>query len=593
LGDMGTLIPDLDGRREANQAVREVGACLAEYSPPGCRVFFNPPDQVDRPRFVLIDDGLGVLAVDVFEIPPEAISGLQRGRVALLDGRDVDPLSELGRHIEGLRRRLDPDPGAKRIRGFVALPGLDEAAWRQFKLDSYFPARTAAAIEALRDGRWLAWATGPDRASSPGEAERIAGLLYPEDHFEQPRRPEDLGFGERTRQRFQLDAEQEAIARTLSSGVTVLTGVSGSGKSLVLCARARVLATEHPEWTILMLVFNRALLSYLRGLVGPLPNVSISTFHQWAKEDLQIQLPALIWDKSYDKAIERARRAHVGMSTYDAIMIDEGQDFADSWLRLARSSLIPGRGGLVVAADLAQSLYRETTLATALGDTDRDEVSLTHNYRNTEEIGRLAYASVFGKRTSGRRSHSAAKHRMPDEPLYLTEGSPVQLVWAENWNLQAESIAWEIGSLVEQGDYQHNDIAVLYTQRRGMAKRLRETFAAAEIPFFWVNESYDSRTEIDLEDDSVKLVTVHSAKGMDFPVVFLFGLEALRAPSDLLQASEAEANRARVAYVGMTRARDLLFLTYTRSNAIVDRLLGLKQWYQSWTYPDDYPNGKD
>jgi DNA helicase-2/ATP-dependent DNA helicase PcrA len=82
-------------------------------------------------------------------------------------------------------------------------------------------------------------------------------------------------------------------------------------------------------------------------------------------------------------------------------------------------------------------------------------------------------------------------------------------------------------------------------------------------------------------------MTVHSSKGLEFPIVFLFGVEALRVPESLGSSSEEDANRARVAYVGMTRAQDRLYLTYTRSNPILDRALGLKQWCNFRAYPED------
>lgn len=67
----------------------------------------------------------------------------------------------------------------------------------------------------------------------------------------------------------------------------------------------------------------------------------------------------------------------------------------------------------------------------------------------------------------------------------------------------------------------------------------------------------------DFDNDAVTLMTLHSAKGLEFPVVFITGLEESIFPHSrsLYDASEMEEER-RLMYVGMTRARQELYLTY-------------------------------
>jgi DNA helicase-2/ATP-dependent DNA helicase PcrA len=65
------------------------------------------------------------------------------------------------------------------------------------------------------------------------------------------------------------------------------------------------------------------------------------------------------------------------------------------------------------------------------------------------------------------------------------------------------------------------------------------------------------------EGDAVTLMTLHAAKGLEFPVVFMIGLEETIFPHSraLYDQSEMEEER-RLCYVGMTRARKELYLTY-------------------------------
>jgi DNA helicase-2/ATP-dependent DNA helicase PcrA len=73
----------------------------------------------------------------------------------------------------------------------------------------------------------------------------------------------------------------------------------------------------------------------------------------------------------------------------------------------------------------------------------------------------------------------------------------------------------------------------------------------------------------DTEADAVVLMTIHSAKGLEFPVVFLPGMEEGVFPG--MQASESPAEMSeerRLAYVAITRAKEELYMTHT-----VERML--------------------
>ena len=65
--------------------------------------------------------------------------------------------------------------------------------------------------------------------------------------------------------------------------------------------------------------------------------------------------------------------------------------------------------------------------------------------------------------------------------------------------------------------------------------------------------------------DTVTLMTLHSAKGLEFPIVFMVGMEEGLFPHSrsMLDPGELEEER-RLCYVGITRAKEKLYLTYTR-----------------------------
>ncbi|MDR7002981.1 DNA helicase PcrA [Neobacillus niacini] len=82
----------------------------------------------------------------------------------------------------------------------------------------------------------------------------------------------------------------------------------------------------------------------------------------------------------------------------------------------------------------------------------------------------------------------------------------------------------------------------------------------------------DSMDEEGEKADSIVLMTLHSAKGLEFPVVFLIGMEEGVFPHSrsLMEEAEMEEER-RLAYVGITRAEQSLFLTNAQMRTLFGR----------------------
>ena len=76
----------------------------------------------------------------------------------------------------------------------------------------------------------------------------------------------------------------------------------------------------------------------------------------------------------------------------------------------------------------------------------------------------------------------------------------------------------------------------------------------------------------DDEADAVVLMTIHAAKGLEFPVVFLAGMEDGIFPSEQNRGEEAEmAEERRLCYVAITRAKDRLVITYAKERMMYGR----------------------
>lgn len=103
----------------------------------------------------------------------------------------------------------------------------------------------------------------------------------------------------------------------------------------------------------------------------------------------------------------------------------------------------------------------------------------------------------------------------------------------------------------------------------------------AEIALFTDAEGED-------KEDAVNLLTLHAAKGLEFPVVFIIGLEENVFPSGrAIDSSEDVEEERRLCYVGMTRARERLYL----SNASSRMLFGSFQKNLPSRFLDELPLG--
>lgn len=126
----------------------------------------------------------------------------------------------------------------------------------------------------------------------------------------------------------------------------------------------------------------------------------------------------------------------------------------------------------------------------------------------------------------------------------------------------------------ETSDLTLKDIAVLY-RLHALAGPFVEALGQAGLPLQQAGtESLHETDDMDFSVEKISLLTMHAAKGLEFEVVFIVGLEEgvlpYEPPNDRPVSLEEER---RLFYVAMTRARRQLFLTRSRSRS----LFGIKR----------------
>ncbi len=254
------------------------------------------------------------------------------------------------------------------------------------------------------------------------------------------------------------------------------------------------------------------------------------------------------WSDLRREALARVR-AGLGGRRYDHVVVDEAQDLSPASLALL-AELAATPEGIFLAADSKQSLYsRNYTFASAhprLQFKGRTAL-LARNYRSTAEIDRAAFALL----DAGDAPEASESPKSGPWPVLARGLAPVdEGKWAARFLRQmAQHLALQVQTAaVLVPDAEAGAALAAALQREGVAAR------------------YFPGRELDLREPVVKVLTLHSAKGLEFPMVVIAGLRpgsfpVLEAFATTEEFEEAMRTHRRLLYVGMTRAmRGLLVL---------------------------------
>lgn len=127
------------------------------------------------------------------------------------------------------------------------------------------------------------------------------------------------------------------------------------------------------------------------------------------------------------------------------------------------------------------------------------------------------------------------------------------------------------------GEVSFGDIAVLY-RLNSQTRALKEAFDRSGMPYhISIKESEDDicprRTmEADIDVEKISFLTLHAAKGLEFPVVFILGCEENLLPLHLEGLPSNPEEERRLFYVGMTRAKYRLYLLSSRQRYLWGKL---------------------
>lgn len=560
-------------------------------------------ERTQHPDFVVFHPGRGVLVLEVKDWKVPTIHNIDKQQAQILTPHGLknvlNPLEQARQYLYLITNKLERDPQLTfhegRWKGKLIFPYghglvLSNISRKQFydaQLNEVLPEHLVICQDEMTEGiepelfQKRLWEMFPikfnQRLTLP-QIDRIRWHMFPEirltqqqDMFSsdgdgQPEIPDILRV---------MDIQQEQLARSLGEGHRVIHGVAGSGKTLILGYRAEHLA-KVCQRPILVLCYNKTLATKLAQMMetkGLQENVSVVNFHAWCNRQLDVYhagkpqyTPDMnaYFEECVSRVINSVDKKIIPSAQYDAVLIDEGHDFKPEWFKLIVQMIHPDTNSLLVLYDDAQSIYsaakkRRFSFSSVGVQAKGRTTILKLNYRNTAEI--LSVARAFADELLS--NSEAEEDQIPTvQPMSAgRRGAKPILVKLPSMQAEANFLTEKLLEANKLG-MPWNDMAIIY-RRYGIGQQLVESLKRKGIPYQWQQDKKKSYLP---QHDSVKVITMHSSKGLEFPFVCIPALGVPLSEGDDIQ------DEARLFYVAMTRATRELVMTHSASSIIVEKM---------------------
>ena len=371
-----------------------------------------------------------------------------------------------------------------------------------------------------------------------------------------------------------LEAEQEKFAGELGEGHRLIFGVAGSGKTVILIARARILAKRHPNWRILILCYNKLLRKLIFNMINPLDyeaDITISTFHGWARNSILSADDefSLLYREAEEKAkkedkkddffqefvpklfLQMLKTQGANHLSYDAILIDEAQDFEQVWFEPIMEVLNPDTNSLLITCDGLQGIYaRKRFTWASVGIQARGRVKrFEKSYRIPIEIGILAQ-KVLPKNIT---TLIDQFDEFISTKQFIGNHGQIEIFICEDREDEYEKLAEKISRSLKNPQ----EILILF--------KLNMKKLNYKHPFFEHLKNYNIEWK-DLQDYNYKspgllIGTLHGTKGLESETIIIPELDTYNSNQD-----------RQLLYVGITRSKKKLVLSANKSTKLIKSL---------------------
>ena len=257
---------------------------------------------------------------------------------------------------------------------------------------------------------------------------------------------------------------------------------------------------------------------------------------------------------------------------FQSVSVDEYQDVNDVQAALIRL-ICPGGHTLMAIGDPDQAIYGFRGAKPGHFHRFKQNfngarvVALRNTYRLTDKVLATAKA-VLSPQADLIPKKAGVKVEVISCPTAASEGEQM-VVRLERLLGGTSHFALDSGrgGAVAEGEFGFSDVAIL-VRTKMQRKEILEALERSGIPAMAVGEDdpHDERSQ------KVAVMTMHAAKGREFEVVFVAGVEPGLLPLALPGKSSDEAEERRLLYVAITRAKTLCVLSYAKKRLIFGKV---------------------
>ena len=354
----------------------------------------------------------------------------------------------------------------------------------------------------------------------------------------------------------ELNNNKKEIIETTKSKVLV-NASSGSGKTSVLTERAKYLLQQGEE-NIVILTFTNAAAAEMRHRIENsginLKNTFIGTIHSYANYLLLCSgysTHQLIENEQFDELFERIKENLYCIQSVNHLLLDEAQDSTKQQFEFILDIVKPKNYFIVY--DLRQSIYgfndaHPETLIDLMRKDDVTVYSLNINYRSAENI--LTFAKGIINRLG---------FNFYDDSIPAHKGGQVFKM-----EFTPENV---INVIKNDKESNYKDWFILLRTNKEL-EYIYEQLTAADIPCdtFKKSELDNNSLEEKLKENTVKVLTTHSAKGLESKNVIVGSFPM------------KNAEEIRVGYVAATRAKEKLYWFQPKKKRTSSKKKNIVNW---------------
>lgn len=565
------IIPTiLDNMNKSEKYVLNKLTELYKHKEQTAILYLEPKIKNITPDFILIDPLYGVTIIEVKAWSIDYIDTINNKEVTLSDGRiDKNPSFKTRNYFNTIQSFLrfkenlinNKNELTFNLYASLFLVQISETESNTNKLEEYlnhYPSTVCYKNDIQKLNIDILFSKGKNKIDDDSIG-LIRNAIFPETQIKSTF---DIVNNSNKDKIKVMDTSQEEFAKKIPNGHYHISGIPGSGKTVILIARAIHLLRQNPNWKIAIVTYNRALTSKIKLKLKVLENdlelmgidineIEVMTFHSLALKVASIRVPHSsdneFWTTTLPKkALENA------YPQFDAMCIDEYQDFRDDWIKVCIASIktyeykVIEKGekiskllpNILFAGDRLQSIYNpnETNWSQNIGlnMTGRSKLLKT-SYRTISEHISLALSLL------------ETEKKYENEIKKFYEGK-AGIIGKNNVKNSLEFISGVTNAIDRISEllkiYHKNEVLILIDSQYSAKDFINQLPEDIKKSVIFQKEIFD--------DAKTTITTYHSSKGLESKVVIILNINKIKDK--------------KLAYVAMTRASEKLVIHASNFN---------------------------